>query len=86
MLYDLALYQVKKPEESKYPWDYYKKIRDIPAAEAFYRFYKTASPDDPDLPIALYNAAVSYKLADKPKTAIALFKEFTEKKTKAKGK
>jgi len=35
VLYDLALYQVKKPEESKYPWDYYKKIRDIPAAEAF---------------------------------------------------
>lgn len=35
VLYDLALYQVKKPEELKYPWDYYKKIRDIPAAEAF---------------------------------------------------
>ena len=35
VLYDLALYQVKKPEDSKYPWDYYKKIRDIPAAEAF---------------------------------------------------
>jgi len=35
VLYDLALYQVKKPEESKYPWDYYKKVRDIPAAEAF---------------------------------------------------
>jgi branched-chain amino acid transport system substrate-binding protein len=26
---------VKAPEESKYPWDYYKKLRDIPAAEAF---------------------------------------------------
>lgn len=35
VLYDLALYQVKKPEDSKYPWDYYRKIRDIPAAEAF---------------------------------------------------
>jgi branched-chain amino acid transport system substrate-binding protein len=35
VLYDLALYQVKRPEESKYAWDYYKKIRDIPAAEAF---------------------------------------------------
>ena len=35
VLYDLALYQVKKPEESKYPWDYYKKVRDITAAEAF---------------------------------------------------
>ena len=48
-----------------------------PAAEAFYRFYKTAPPNDPDLPVALYNAAVSYKLADRPKTAISLFKEFT---------
>ncbi|HEU0030843.1 MAG TPA: tetratricopeptide repeat protein [Kofleriaceae bacterium] len=46
------------------------------AAEAFYRFYKTAPPTDPDLPVALYNAAVSYKLADRPKTAISLFKEF----------
>ena len=47
------------------------------AAEAFYRFYKTAPATDPDLPTALYNTAVSYKLADKPKTAIAMFKEFT---------
>jgi hypothetical protein len=49
----------------------------VPAAEAFYRFYKTAPQNDPDLPVALYNTAVSYKLADRPKTAIALFKEFT---------
>ncbi len=49
----------------------------VPAAEAFYRFYKTAPPTDADLPVALYNAAVSYKLADRPKTAISLFKEFT---------
>ena len=55
----------------------YKKQEYIPAAEAFYRFYKTAPQNDPDLPVALYNAAVSYKLADRPKTAIALFKEFT---------
>jgi tetratricopeptide (TPR) repeat protein len=61
----------------------YKKGEYAPAAEAFYRFYKTAADDDPDLPVALFNAAVSYKLADKPKTAIALFKEFTEKKTKS---
>ncbi|HUS30795.1 MAG TPA: hypothetical protein VMZ53_19930 [Kofleriaceae bacterium] len=54
----------------------YKQQKYQEAAEAFYRFYKTAQPTDPDLPIALYNAAVSYKLADKPKTAIALFKEF----------
>jgi tetratricopeptide (TPR) repeat protein len=55
----------------------YKKNQYLPAAEAFYKFYKTAQKDDPDLPVALYNAAVSYKLADKPKTAIGLFKEFT---------
>jgi len=60
----------------------YKKGDYTAAAEAFYRFYKTAADNDPDLPVALFNAAVSYKLADKPKTAIALFKEFTEKKTK----
>jgi len=61
----------------------YKKGEYAAAAEAFYRFYKTAADNDPDLPVALFNAAVSYKLADKPKTAIALFKEFTEKKQKA---
>jgi branched-chain amino acid transport system substrate-binding protein len=32
---DLKLVQVKTPEESKYPWDYYKIVRSIPAAEAF---------------------------------------------------
>lgn len=54
----------------------------IPAAEAFYRFYKNAPQTDPDLPVALYNAAVAYKLADRPKTAIGLFKEFTAKSDK----
>lgn len=54
----------------------------IPAAEAFYRFYKNAPQADPDLPVALYNAAVAYKLADRPKTAIGLFKEFTAKPDK----
>jgi len=57
--------------------DMYKQSKFIPAAEAYYRFYKTAQKDDPDLPVALYNAAVSYKLGERPKTAIALFKEFT---------
>jgi cellulose synthase operon protein C len=61
----------------------YKRGDYAAAAESFYRFYKTAAENDPDLPVALFNAGVSYKLADKPKTAIALFKEFTEKKTKA---
>lgn len=54
----------------------------VAAAEAFYRFYKTAQQTDPDLPVALYNTAVSYKLADRPKTAIALFQEFTSRPEK----
>jgi tetratricopeptide (TPR) repeat protein len=60
----------------------FKQQKFIPAAEAFYRFYKTAQATDPDLPTALYNAAVSYKLADRPKTAIALFQEFTSRPEK----
>lgn len=35
MIYDLTLYQVKSRGESQYPWDYYKRVRDIPAAAAF---------------------------------------------------
>ncbi|WP_042694956.1 ABC transporter substrate-binding protein [Azospirillum sp. B506] len=35
VLYDLDLYQVKGPAESKAPWDYYKQVRSIPASEAF---------------------------------------------------
>jgi branched-chain amino acid transport system substrate-binding protein len=35
VLYDLELYQVKSPAESKAPWDYYKQVRSIPASEAF---------------------------------------------------
>ena len=50
----------------------------IEAAEVFYRFYKLAPPEDKDKPTALYNAAANYTLGDRPKTAIALYKEFTE--------
>jgi len=35
VMYDLALYQVKSPAESKAPWDYYKKIAEVPAEQAF---------------------------------------------------
>jgi len=35
MVHDLWLVQVKKPEESKYPWDYYKILAKIPGDEAF---------------------------------------------------
>ncbi len=34
-LHDMYLFQVKTPQESKAPWDYYKKVTTIPAAEAF---------------------------------------------------
>ena len=36
------LFEVKKPEESKYPWDYYKLIATIPASEAFTPLDKSA--------------------------------------------
>ncbi len=35
MVHDMYLAQVKKPAESKYPWDYYTIKATIPAAEAF---------------------------------------------------
>jgi branched-chain amino acid transport system substrate-binding protein len=34
-VHDMYLFEVKKPEESKAPWDYYKLRATIPAAEAF---------------------------------------------------
>jgi len=35
VLYDVTLWRVKAPEDSKAPWDYYTPVRTIPAAEAF---------------------------------------------------
>ncbi|MBI4986138.1 MAG: ABC transporter substrate-binding protein [Rhodocyclales bacterium] len=35
LVHDMYLMQVKKPEESKYAWDYYHVRQTIPAAEAF---------------------------------------------------
>jgi branched-chain amino acid transport system substrate-binding protein len=35
MVHDMYLFQVKKPSESKGPWDYYKLIATIPGDEAF---------------------------------------------------
>jgi branched-chain amino acid transport system substrate-binding protein len=34
-IHPMYLYEVKKPSESKGKWDYYKLVREIPAAEAF---------------------------------------------------
>jgi branched-chain amino acid transport system substrate-binding protein len=35
MVHDMYLMQVKKPAESKYPWDYYKVVQVIPGDQAF---------------------------------------------------
>ena len=35
MVHDMYLMQVKKPAESKYPWDYYKLLQTIPGDQAF---------------------------------------------------
>jgi branched-chain amino acid transport system substrate-binding protein len=40
VLYDLALYKVKSPSASKYPWDYYEPVRVISKDSAF------GAPDD----------------------------------------
>jgi branched-chain amino acid transport system substrate-binding protein len=34
-IHDSYLFEVKKPEESKEPWDYYKLISTTPAEQAF---------------------------------------------------
>lgn len=36
VIFDVSLYQVKSPAESKARWDYYKEIARIPAAEAYH--------------------------------------------------
>ncbi|HEX9173415.1 MAG TPA: ABC transporter substrate-binding protein [Telluria sp.] len=35
LVHDMFLMQVKKPSESKYPWDYYKVVATIPGNEAY---------------------------------------------------
>ena len=35
MVHDLYLFEVKKPSESKKPWDYYKQIAVVPGSKAF---------------------------------------------------
>lgn len=33
-LHDTVIFQVKSPAESKYPWDYYRQVRRVPASES----------------------------------------------------
>jgi branched-chain amino acid transport system substrate-binding protein len=35
MVHDMYLMEVKKPSESKYPWDYYKVVQTIPGDQAY---------------------------------------------------
>jgi branched-chain amino acid transport system substrate-binding protein len=35
LLYDVTLYRVKRPDESRGPWDYYTAVGTLPAADAF---------------------------------------------------
>lgn len=35
MVHDMYLMEVKKPADSKYPWDYYKVVQAIPGAQAY---------------------------------------------------
>ncbi len=44
MVHDLVLVQVKKPGESKYPWDYYQILTHIPGEQAF-------GPPNPECPL-----------------------------------
>lgn len=44
MVHDMYLAQVKKPEESKYPWDYYNIRAVIPADEAFQPLSQSRCP------------------------------------------
>jgi len=44
MVHDMYLFEVKKPSESKYPWDYYKVKATIPGDEAFMPLAKSVCP------------------------------------------
>ena len=44
MVHDMYLFEVKKPSESKYPWDYYKLKATIPGDEAFMPLAKSVCP------------------------------------------
>jgi ABC-type branched-chain amino acid transport systems, periplasmic component len=42
MMHDMYLFEVKKPEDSKAPWDYYKLLAKVPAEKAFQPLSKSA--------------------------------------------
>lgn len=44
MIHDMYLFEVKKPEESKKPWDYYKLLSTIPGEKAFFTAAESGCP------------------------------------------
>ena len=44
MVHDMYLFEVKKPSESKRPWDYYKQIAVIPGDKAFFTAKESGCP------------------------------------------
>ena len=44
LIRDMYVYEVKKPSESNYPWDYYKLKATIPAEQAFIPLAKSVCP------------------------------------------
>ena len=44
MVHDLYLFEVKKPSESKKPWDYYKQIAVVPGDQAFFTAKESGCP------------------------------------------
>src|ERR1700730_12104442 len=44
MEHEMYIMQVKKPEESKYPWDYYKLVQTMSGEQAFGKLSESACP------------------------------------------
>jgi branched-chain amino acid transport system substrate-binding protein len=44
MIHDMLLTQVKSPDESKYPWDYYKVLKVIPGEQAYMPVAQSVCP------------------------------------------
>ena len=44
MEHEMYIVQVKKPEESKYPWDYYRLVRTMSGDQAFGNLSDSACP------------------------------------------
>jgi branched-chain amino acid transport system substrate-binding protein len=44
MVHDMYLFEVKKPSDSKKPWDYYKQLATIPGDKAFFTAKESGCP------------------------------------------